>query len=115
MRWQNVNIISESDIISIETYLSTITKDDTVILITISGTNKIILELANKLSGVTKLLGIGDKGCKFKETFDNYISITFEESNLWGINSIKAQLTMQSLDYIFVNWIIYKNKEKIIK
>ncbi|PPE04818.1 RpiR family transcriptional regulator [Entomoplasma ellychniae] len=73
MCWKGLNIISESDPVSIETYINTITKNDCVILITISGNNSLIKGIAEQLTKKTNLLGIGNKTCDFQNLFQDFI------------------------------------------
>ncbi|AKX34299.1 RpiR family transcriptional regulator [Spiroplasma litorale] len=110
LKWYNVDIISECDYISIQTFLNLIDKNDLVILLSISGKNNIINEIADKMSKKTNLIGLVDISCNFKDLFDDYLVIDTDEDKLWNINSVKAQLMIQLLDYIFINWVV-KNKK----
>lgn len=111
LRWFGINVIGENDYVSIETYINAIKKEDLVILITISGKNPLIQNIAESLNGKTKILCIGDNSCAFKDLFDDYLGFSTEESSLWNINSIKAQLVIQMLDFIYIKWIMHKNKK----
>ncbi|WP_342269258.1 MurR/RpiR family transcriptional regulator [Spiroplasma endosymbiont of Aspidapion aeneum] len=106
LRWYDINIISECDPVSIDTYINKISKEDLVFLISISGNNMLVTDLANRLHGRTDLFGIVDSSCKFKDKFNDYLQFETNEIKLWNINSIKAQLVIQLLDFIFVNWIV---------
>ncbi|QEH61467.1 MurR/RpiR family transcriptional regulator [Spiroplasma chinense] len=109
LKWSGINIISESDIISIDTYLNLITQEDIVVLITISGKNNFIKEITEKIDMKTKLYCIGGEICNFKERFDYYFDIKAEEDLLWNINSIRAQMVIQILDFIHINLLIESN------
>lgn len=61
LRWYQKDAISESDYISIKTYLNIIKPDDLVILITISGENEYIKKIAESLNNKVKIIGIGPK------------------------------------------------------
>ncbi|KNG79639.1 MurR/RpiR family transcriptional regulator [Mycoplasma sp. HU2014] len=105
LRWYGKDVISESDYISIKTYLNRIRSNDLVILISISGENEYIREIAESLNKKVKIVGLGPKESSLIELFDEYLYFESNESELWSINSIKAQLTIQLLDFVYVNWL----------
>ncbi|UKS53700.1 MurR/RpiR family transcriptional regulator [Mycoplasma feriruminatoris] len=105
LRWYQKDAISESDYISIKTYLNIIKPDDLVILITISGENEYIKKIAESLNNKVKIIGIGPKQSSMINLFDKYLYFQTDESELWSINSIKAQLTIQLLDFVYVKWL----------
>ncbi|QVK09343.1 MurR/RpiR family transcriptional regulator [Mycoplasma mycoides] len=105
LRWYQKEAISESDYISIKTYLNIIKPDDLVILITISGENEHIKKIAESLNKKVKIIGIGPKQSSMISLFDKYLYFETDESELWSINSIKAQLVIQLLDFVYVKWL----------
>ncbi|BCU83640.1 hypothetical protein mmcaprivi_00190 [Mycoplasma mycoides] len=111
LRWYQKDAISESDYISIKTYLNIIKPDDLVILITISGENEYIKKIAESLNKKVKIIGIGPKQSSMISLFDKYLYFETDESELWSINSIKAQLVIQLLDFVYVKW-LKSNKRK---
>ncbi|WP_434333598.1 MurR/RpiR family transcriptional regulator [Mycoplasma capricolum subsp. capricolum] len=105
LRWYQKDAISESDYISIRTYINIIKPEDLVILITISGENEYIKNIAESLNSKVKIVGIGPKQSSMINLFDKYLYFQTDESELWSINSIKAQLTIQLLDFVYVKWL----------
>lgn len=105
LRWLGYNIIIESDIISIKTYLNNIKKNDLVFVVSISGNNEFIRELVDVLYGRTTILGIVGESCSFIDKLNDFLPIITDENKLWTVNSIKAQLTIQYLDYIYAKFI----------
>ncbi|WP_342189600.1 MurR/RpiR family transcriptional regulator [Spiroplasma endosymbiont of Dilophus febrilis] len=108
LRWVNKNVICENDINVIYSYLPLVTADDVVICLSLSGTNNLIGEIIEELKDKAYSIGIFSKETKLAKSFKSYFVIKSEEEQLWSVFSIRLQLLMQLLDFLYAKIINFK-------
>ncbi|WP_342264567.1 MurR/RpiR family transcriptional regulator [Spiroplasma endosymbiont of Clivina fossor] len=108
LRWVNKNVICEYDINVIYSYLPLVTDDDVVICISLSGTNSLIGEIIEEVKDKAYSIGIFAKETKLVKSFKSYFLIKSEEEQLWSVFSIRLQLLMQLLDFLYAKIINFK-------
>ncbi|WP_339024547.1 MurR/RpiR family transcriptional regulator [Spiroplasma endosymbiont of Agriotes lineatus] len=108
LRWVDKNVICENDINVIYSYLSLITEDDVVICVSLSGTNSLIGEIIEEVKDKGYSIGIFNKETKLAKNFKSYFLITSDEEQLWNVFSVRLQLLMQLLDFLYAKIIRFK-------
>ncbi|WP_342262924.1 MULTISPECIES: MurR/RpiR family transcriptional regulator [unclassified Spiroplasma] len=107
LRWVNKNVICENDINVIYSYLPLVTADDVIICLSLSGTNKLIGEIIEEVKDKAYSIGIFCKETKLVKSFKSYFLIKSEEEQLWSVFSIRLQLLMQLLDFLYAKIISF--------
>ncbi|WP_342223714.1 MurR/RpiR family transcriptional regulator [Spiroplasma endosymbiont of Asaphidion curtum] len=108
LRWVDKNVICENDINVIYSYLPLITEDDVIICVSLSGTNRLIGEIIEEAKHKAYSIGIFNKETKLARNFKSYFLITSDEEQLWSIFSIRLQLLLQLLDFLYAEIIKFK-------
>lgn len=110
LRKANITIIKENDINLIKEYLNLINENSTVIIITLSGQNEMMLNLVQQINQQkAKIIVISQNLTHFKNLATIQIPLARDEEKIWDVYSIRAQMLMQILDFIYFA-IISSNK-----
>ncbi|AUB31562.1 MurR/RpiR family transcriptional regulator [Spiroplasma floricola] len=107
IRWLNKTVIQERDLNSIESYVEQIDQNDIVIILSLSGSSKHLIDIVKKLESKTFMFGIlGEKG-EINKYCDLFIDLPNLEENIWDSFSIRGQCLIQILDYLYLDFTNY--------
>lgn len=102
LRKSNINIIKENDSNLIKEYMNLINENSTVIMITLSGQNEMIINLAKLIKTKNaKIIVISQNLKHFQDVATIEIPLVRDEEKIWDLYSIRAQMLMQILDFIY--------------
>ncbi|AXK51706.1 MurR/RpiR family transcriptional regulator [Spiroplasma alleghenense] len=102
VRFLNKNIILESDINLIESYISSMPKEAMVIIISLSGLNPHILQMVNWIEAKNYTFALTGVEGQISSKSDNFFLIPQDENDLWDNYSLRSQFVVGFFDLLYI-------------
>lgn len=102
MTWLNKHVILENDINIIESYISQMSNNSVTIIISLSGLNPYMLQVANWLDDKKYSFALTGEEGKLIQQVNGYCLIPQNETELWDNFSLRAKFISNFFDFLFI-------------